>query len=213
MSSSSTTYKWVELGDTTAELQAINANADAIKAIQENTSYVKDFDSVNSTYVTVGGSIANNKLTLTVTDTIANTFLAKTDASTTYATKTELDNRQITVNGQQGSKVKVTLSNGSKGNTVNVSVDETVLDNTLSTINTNITNITKDNGTIDTKISTALDALDYELARTETTATKAGEAYSVNVMSGIKQENGKITATSTDTIGNITDAQIIALFN
>ena len=204
---------WIELGDTTAELQAIEANADAIEAIQKDTTYVKQFAGSNSSYVTVGGSIANNKLTLTVSDTVADTFLKKTDASSTYATKTELAERQITVNGQQGDKVKVTLSNGNTGNTVNVSVDETGLTNTLSTINTNIENITKANGTIDTKISTALDALDYTLTRTATTATTEGSAYSVTVMSGITQTNGKITGTSTDTIGNITDAQIMSLFD
>lgn len=203
---------WIELGDTTAELQAIEDNADAIKAIQEDTTYVKDFAGNNSTYVTVGGTIANNKLTLTVTDSIAGTFLTKTDASNTYATKTDLADRQITVGTtKQGEQVQVTLSNESTGNTVKVSVDDTTLKNTISTINGNITNITKDNGTIDTKISTALNALDYTLARTGSTTTD-GTAYSVTVMSGITQENGKITATSTDIIGNITDAQIIGLF-
>lgn len=202
---------WIELGDTTAELQAIEDNAEAIKAIKDDKTYVKSVDGGNSTYVTVGGSIANNKLTLTVEDSIADTFLTKANASSIYATKTELNNRQITVNGQQGSKVKVTLSNDGKGNTVNVSVDETVLDNTLSTINTNIENITKTNGTIDTKISAALGELDYTLAKTGTTTTN-GTAYSLTVMCGITQTDGKITATSTDTIGNITDAQINELF-
>ena len=103
------------------------------------------------------------------------------------------------------------MSNGNTGNTVNVSVDETGLTNTLSTINTNITNITKTNGTIDTKISAALGELDYTLERTGTTTTN-GTAYSVTVMSGITQENGKITSTEIDTIGNITDAQINSLF-
>lgn len=213
-SPSATTYKWIELGDTTAELQAINANAEAIKAIQDDKTYVKEFAGNNSTYVTVGGSIANNKLTLTVTDTIANTFLTQANAESTYATKTDLSGNVITVGtATQGEKVKVTLSNDNAGNTVKVSVDETGLTNTISTINTNIENITKDNGTIDTKISGALDTLDYTLARTATTATTAGEAYSVTVMSGITQENGKITATPTDIIGNITDAQINGLFS
>lgn len=207
----STTGNWVELGDTTAELQAIDKNAKAIKAIQDDKTYVKGFAGNESTYVTVGGSIANNKLTLTVADTIADTFLTQANASSTYATKTELENRQITVNEQQGDKVKVTLSNGNKGNTVNVSVDETGLTNTISTINTNIENITKANGTIDTKISTALGELDYTLARTAISADTAGEAYSVNVMSSITQTDGKITA-GTDTIGNIPDAEIAALF-
>lgn len=209
---SPTTYKWVELGDTTAELQAINNNAEAIKAIQDDKTYVKEYAGSNSTYVTVGGSIVNNKLTLTVTDSIDGTFLTKADASSTYATKNELENRQITVNGQQGDKVKVTLSNGNTGNTVNVSVDETGLTNAISTINSDITNITKDNGTIDTKISTALGDLDYELARTGSTSTN-GTAYSLTVMSGITQVNGKITGTSTDTIGNITDVEINSLFS
>lgn len=211
-SPSATTYKWVELGDTTAELQAINNNAEAIKAIQDDKTYVKEYAGSNSTYVTVGGSIANNKLTLTVTDSIAGTFLTKADASSTYATKTELADRQITVNGQQGDKVKVTLSNGNTGNTVNISVDETGLTNTISTINNDITNITKDNGTIDTKISTALGNLDYELARIGSTSTD-GTAYSLTVMSGITQANGKITETPTDTIGNITDDKINSLFS
>lgn len=208
----STAGNWVELGDTTAELQAINANAAAIKAIQDDKTYVKDFGSGNSTYVTVNGEIANNKLTLTVTDSIADTFLTKTNASSTYATKTELANRQITVGtATQGEQVQVTLSNESAGNTVKVSVDDTTLKNTLSTINTNITDITKTNGTIDTKISTALGGLDYTLERTATTANTAGEAYSVNVMSSITQTDGKIAA-GTDTIGNITDTQINSLF-
>lgn len=209
---SPTTYKWVELGDTTAELQAINTNAEAIKAIQDDKTYVKEYESSNSTYVTVGGSIADNKLTLTVTDSIADTFLTKANASSTYATKTELANRQITVNGQQGDKVKVTLSNGDAGNTVNVSVDETGLTNTISTINSNIADITKASGMIDTKISTALGNLDYELTKTGTTSTD-GTAYSLTVMCGITQTNGKITATPTDTIGNITNAEINSLFS
>lgn len=208
----STPGNWIELGDTTAELQAIKDNADAIKAIKADKTYVKEFAGNDSTYVTVGGSIANNKLTLTVTDTIADTFLTKANASSTYATKTDLADRKITVNKTQGDKVKVTLSNGNTGNTVNVSVDETGLTNTLSTINTNITDITETGGTIDTRISTALDALDYTLARTATEATEAGTAYSVTVMSGITQENGVITSTPTDTIGNITNAQINSLF-
>lgn len=205
------TGNWIELGDTTAELQAIKDNADAIKTIKADKTYVKEFAGNDSTYVTVGGSIDNNKLTLTVSDTIANTFLTKTDASSTYATKTDLANREITVNETQGSKVKVTLSNGNTGNTVNVSVDETVLDNTLSTIEGNITNITKENGTIDTRISTALGELDYTLARTATEASKEGEAYSLKVMSSITQTDGKIAA-DTDTIGNITNDQINRLF-
>lgn len=208
----STTGNWVELGDTTAELKAIDDNAKAIKAIQDDKTYVKEFAGNNSTYVTVGGSIANNKLTLTVSDTIANTFLTKANAESTYATKTDLADRQITVGTtKQGEQVQVTLSNESTGNTVKVSVDETGLTNTLSTINTNITNITKDNGIIDTKISGALDTLDYTLAKTGTTTTN-GTAYSLTVMCGITQTDGKITATSTDTIGNITDAQINGLF-
>lgn len=208
----STAGNWVELGDTTAELKAIDNNAKAIKAIQDDKTYVKQFAGNDSTYVTVGGTIANNKLTLTVSDTIANTFLAKTDASSTYATKTELDNRQITVGTTKpGSKVKVTLDNGKTGNTVNVSVDETGLTNTLSTIEGNITDITETGGTIDTKISTALGKLDYTLARTATEASKEGEAYSLKVMSSITQTDGKIAA-DTDTIGNITNAQINALF-
>lgn len=208
----STAGNWVELGDTTAELKAIDDNAKAIKAIQDDKNYVKSVDGGNSTYVTVGGSIANNKLTLTVTDTIANTFLTKANAESTYATKTDLADRQITVDTiKQGEQVQVTLSNDNTGNTVKVSVDETGLTNTLSTINTNITNITKDNGTIDTKISAALGELDHTLAKTGTTTTD-GTAYSLTVMCGIKQENGKITSTEIDTIGNITNAQINGLF-
>lgn len=206
------TGNWIELGDTTAELQAIKDNADAIKAIKADKNYVKEFAGNDSTYVTVSGSIANNKLTLTVSDTIANTFLTKANAESTYATKTELDNRQITVGTTKpGNKVKVTLDNGKTGNTVNVSVDETVLTNTLSTIEGNITNITKENGTIDTRISTALGELDYTLARTATEASKEGEAYSLKVMSSITQTDGKIAA-DTDTIGNITNDQINRLF-
>lgn len=208
----STTGNWVELGDTTAELKAIDDNAKAIKAIQDDKTYVKEFAGNNSTYVTVGGSIANNKLTLTVTDTIANTFLTKASAESTYATKTDLANRQITVGTtKQGEQVQVTLSNESTGNTVKVSVDDTTLKNTLSTIEGNITDITETGGTIDTRISTALNALDYTLAKTGTTTTN-GTAYSLTVMCGITQTDGKITATSTDTIGNITDTQINGLF-
>ena len=204
---------WIELGDTTAELQAIEDNAEAIQAIKDDKTYVKQFAGSNSTYVTVGGSIANNKLTLTVEDSIADTFLTKANASSTYATKTDLADRKITVGTtKQGEKVKVTLSNDNTGNTVKVSVDETGLTNTLSTINTNITNITKDNGTIDTKISAALGELDYTLAKTATEASKEGEAYSLTVMCGITQTDGKITSTEIDTIGNITNAQINDLF-
>lgn len=207
----STTGNWVELGDTTAELKAIDDNAKAIKAIQDDKTYVKSVTGGNSTYVTVGGSIADNKLTLTVEDSIADTFLTKANASTTYATKTDLADRKITVNETQGDKVKVTLSNGNTGNTVNVSVDETGLTNTLSTIEGNITDITKDNGKIDTKISAALGGLEYKLERTGSTSTD-GTAYSLAVMSSITQTDGKIAA-DTDTIGNITNDQINALFD
>ena len=64
--------------------------------------------------------------------------------------------------------------------------------------------------TIDTRISTALGGLEYKLERTGS-KTEDGTAYSLKVMSSITQTDGKIAA-DTDTIGNITNAQINALF-